>query len=237
MVDYVAAQSISGLSDIRISFQQLIDGRQDHEQQWKRCVADLTRDLPFAIGIAYIEHFVSAEAKASALELFDNIKAEFVELITVAEWIDESTRGTLLNKLKSLVPLIAYPGRGFDEHAISVLYEDIKPDKGHYLTTLFQLRVIDADSKLRQLNSSGIEEWRRFPSPSDVITAYSPSDNTFRMEPSHPKSVINFDLFSLSLSFLPRRTLGWHVATGFGCCSLHKLSQLRSGWIYHCTRN
>jgi predicted metalloendopeptidase len=180
VVDYVAAQSISEMGDIHIGFQQLIDGRQDHEQRWKRCVEVLSRHLPFAIGAAYIERFITADAKASAVRLFNNIKEEFVELITNTEWIDESTRGKLLNKLKSLVPLIAYPDRGFDEQAINELYEDIKPDKGQYLTTLFQLRVIDADTKLRQLYTSSSEEWSRFLSPTDVTAAYSPSDNTLR---------------------------------------------------------
>lgn len=185
MADYVVAQSISELSDIRLGFQRLIDGRQDHEQRWKRCIQVLSKHLPFAIGTAYIEHFVDEEAKTATVQMFQDIKEEFVELITAAEWIDESTRGKLLSKLKSLGALIAYPGRGFDEHDINVLYEDIKPDKGRYLTSLFQLRAIVADNKLRQLHSNrSEEEWRRFPTPTDVTADYSQSDNTIRTSSS-----------------------------------------------------
>jgi predicted metalloendopeptidase len=181
VVDFVAAQSRSSeLGAIYVRFQKEIDGRQDREQGWKVCVDVLSRNLPFAIGAIYIENYFKADAKASIEEMYSNIKGEFTTLITNAEWIDESTRDKLLNKLQTLVPLIAFPGVGFDEQAIKSFYDEIKIDKDQYLRTLFQLRVIDADNKFRQSYTSTSNEWQNYLAPTSIAAHYSASDNTIR---------------------------------------------------------
>lgn len=189
MVDFAASQSIAELSDVYIRFQRLIDGRQDFEQGWKLCIDVLSKHLPFAIGAAYIKSHVKAESKASTVELFNNIKDEFIGQIARAEWIDERTRAKLSSQLKSLVPLIAYPDAGFNEHAINEFYDGIKPDKSQYLRTLFQLRVIDADNKFRQTyTSTALEsssEWKKYAPPTAVTASYSQSDNTIRKIRTH----------------------------------------------------
>jgi putative endopeptidase len=185
VVDFVVAQSSSELGAIYLRFQRQINGRQDSEQGWRQCVDVLSQNLPFAIGAIYVEKYFKADARASIEEMYKSIKGEFAILIANAsEWIDESTRDKLLNKLQSLVPLIAYPDDGFDEHAIKEFYDGIKIDKDHYLRTLFQLRVIDADSKFRQsytLTSSDMSnEWQKYLSPTSIASHYSASDNTIR---------------------------------------------------------
>lgn len=171
--------------------------------------------------------------------MFSNIKAEFTKVTSDAEWIDESTRERLLNRLKSLVPLIAYPDGGFDESAINEFYDGIKIDKNRYFRTLFQLRVIDADNKFRQTYTStsleSLNNWSKYLPPTTVSASYLESDNTIRKIESMvlhrrevQKAVINFDLF-------PHRTLGWHSSK---CCAWrtkNKLSRIRVDWIYHST--
>lgn len=184
VVDFVVSQSITDLSDIYIHFQKLINGREDRDQRWKECVDSLSKNLPFAIGSVYVERYFKAETKALVVEMFNNIKAEFTSLITDAEWIDAGTREKLLNKLKSLVPLIAYPDGGFNKVAINEFYDAIKVDKSQYLRTLFQLRVIDADNKFRQTNTSSAlkssPNWSKYLPPTSITALYSEFDNTIR---------------------------------------------------------
>lgn len=180
MVDFVAAQSRSELGAIYVQFQRQIDGRQDREQRWKECVAVLTENLPFAIGAAYIENHFKADTKAAVEEMYRNIKGEFSTTITGAEWIDENTRDKLLNKLQSLVPLMAYPGDGFDDRAIKDFYGGVKIERDQYLRTLFQLRIINADDRFRQAYTSTSADhlWKKFLPPTSVAAHYSASDNT-----------------------------------------------------------
>lgn len=188
VVDFIVSQSITDLSDIYLRFQKLIDGREDREQRWKECVDTLSKNLPFAIGLIYIESNFKVGMKASVVELFDNIKEEFSLLITDAEWIDDGTREKLLLKLKSLIPLIAHPDEGFNEVAINEFYDGIKADKSKYFRTLFQLRVIDADDKFRQTHTSttlkSSNDWRKYLPPTSVTALYSESDNTIRKRPT-----------------------------------------------------
>lgn len=184
VIDFAVSQSISELSDIYIRFQKLIDGREDREQTWRVCVDVVSQNLPFAIGYEYTKNYFSANTKSLAVEMFNGIKNEFNVLITGAEWIDQNTRETLLHKIKSIVPLIAFPDGGFNERAINEFYDGLKFDKSQYLRNLFQLRVIDADNKFRQTyTSTAIEssnDWRKFLPPTSITAFYSESDNTIR---------------------------------------------------------
>lgn len=144
----------------------------------------LSSNVPFAIGSLYVQKYFKASTKATAVEMFNGIKGEFVTLLKQAEWIDESTREKLLSKLKSLVPLLAMPDGGFNERSINEFYDDIKLDKNQYLRTLFQLRVIDADNKFRQTYTStalgSSSEWKKYLPPTSIAAVYSQSDNTIR---------------------------------------------------------
>lgn len=114
--------------------------------------------------------------------IFNNIKDGFTALIEQAKWIDDSIREKLLNKLKTLTPLIAYPGDGFSETEISAFYSELSIDTNQYLRTLFALRIIDADNKFRRTYataaSSDIDNWRKYLPPTSLIAVYSNSDNT-----------------------------------------------------------
>jgi predicted metalloendopeptidase len=179
VVDFVAAQSRSELGAIYERFQKQISGRRAREQRWRECIDVLTQNLPFAIGAAFVENHFQAESKAAFEEMYRNIKDEFTATISEAEWIDENTRDKLLNKLQSIVPLIAHPDRGFDKQAVKDFYDDKKIDKDQYLRTLFQLRIIDADDKFRQTYStSEQEQWRKYLAPTSIASDYSASKNT-----------------------------------------------------------
>lgn len=203
IVDFVVSQSTGELGEIYIGFQRQIDGRQDFEQRWKDCVNILSLNLPFAIGATYVQRYLKADTKSSIVEMFNNIKEDFAGVIAEAEWIDKSTREKLLNKLKSVVPLIAYPDDGFDEHVINEFYSGVKIDKNHYMRTLFQLRVIDADNKFRQTFPSTAldkaDNWLKYLPPTAATASYSESDNTIRKigrslsNSSMHEAVINFN--------------------------------------------
>lgn len=200
MIDFAVSQSISNLNDIYIRFQTLIDGREDRDQAWKGCVDVLSENLPFAVGFVYVQKYFKANMKASVVEMFNNIKDQFYEVIREAEWIDESTREKLLYKLKSIVPLIAFPDEGFNERAINEFYDGVISDKNQYLRTLFQLRVIDADNKFRQTyTSTALEtsnDWRKYLPPTSVTALYSVSDNSIRkIERFTPKTTQNCHKF------------------------------------------
>lgn len=221
VVDYVASQSTSDIGDIYITFQRSIDGRLDREQRWRECVDVLSNSLPFAIGAAYVDKYLKADTKASVLEMLNNIKAEFTAMLSDAKWIDESTREKLLNKLKSLVPLIADPDDGFNQSAINQFYESVKIDKSKYLRTLFQLRIIDADNKFRQTYTSTALEssnnWLKYLPPTSVAAFYSTSDNTIRKTQSDAVHLVSTQCNMADINFdsFPHRTLGGHTAE---CC-------------------
>lgn len=182
VVDFAATQSIFDLGNIYSKLRRLIDGQQDREQTWKVCIDELSANLPFVVGKVYIDKFFYPGTKTSTQVMFDNIKDELVALITAADWIDKSARTVLLEKLESLVPLIAFPDGGFSEQAIIKFYADVNFDSNPRLETLLQLRVVDADHKFQQTyTSTGLKSsnsWEKYLPPTSVAASYSKSDNS-----------------------------------------------------------
>jgi predicted metalloendopeptidase len=188
IVDYAADKFKSPLKIYKFQLNSAINGGQlDREQVWKECIGVVKAELPYAIGYNFIAND-NFGLKNSSLELFNKIKDEFTTLIKQAKWIDDSIRGMLLNKLRALSPLIAYPSDGFSETEISAFYSEITIDTDQYLRTLFALRIIDADNNFRQtkpdatssLHHSNIDNWRKYLPPTSLVAFYSASDNTLR---------------------------------------------------------
>lgn len=186
VIDYAANQIESPLKIYKFQFQSATLGQLDREQIWKECINVVERELPYAIGYNFIKND-SFKLKNSSLMMFNIIKDEFTALIEQAKWIDDSIRAKLLNKLRALTPLIAYPNDGFSETEISAFYSEISIDTDQYLQylrTLFALRIIDADNKLRETyaaaSSDDIDNWRKYLSPTSLNAVYSDSDNTLR---------------------------------------------------------
>lgn len=179
LVDFAADKQNGPLKVYKLQLQRTTSGQLDHEQTWKECLAVVKENLPFAIGYNLVDTF---DIKKSTIELFSNMKDELTTLVANATWIDDSIRDMFQYKLKTLTPLIAYPRDGFSELEISAFYNEASIQTERYLQSLFELRIIDADNKLRQYfaTSANVKDWKKYLPPTSLKAFYSVFDNTLR---------------------------------------------------------
>lgn len=182
LIEFTVPFSSSQLKQRYLKFQKEIDGRLDRDQSWKRCVDIVTENLPYAVGVIYVENYFKHQEKQEVLKMYYNIKDEFSNVLKESLWMDDKMKTKLNDKLNSLTPLIGFPGEYFDEQKISEFYEGVKIDENEYLETLLHLRVIVADAKIQySYEASGNKnDWRKYPTATTVTAFYSESNNTIR---------------------------------------------------------
>lgn len=182
LIDFTVPYSSRDLKQRYLIFQKDIDGRLDRDQTWKSCVDVVTENLPYAIGAIYVKDYFKHEVKQEVLKMFNNIKAEFSNVLKESLWMNEKMISKLNDKLNSLTPLIGFPEEYYDEQKITDFYKGVIIDDNQYLETLLLLRVLIADAKFQDSykTTSNESEWRKYPSPTTVSAFYSVSDNTIR---------------------------------------------------------
>lgn len=121
------------------------------------------------------------DSKAAALEMVNGIRKEFELILNEVKWMDEETRKSALNKLKSMSTHIGYPDEIMDNTKIEKYYENLEIDENNYLSSVLNMNVFGTDyafNKLRQpVNKT---DWVTHARPAVVNAFYSSIENSIR---------------------------------------------------------
>jgi len=81
----VAAASISYLTDdIRkrqLKYTMELSGKTEREPRWKECVDVVSDSLAISVGSIYVRKYFKEDAKKTALEMVNDIRAEFTKIL------------------------------------------------------------------------------------------------------------------------------------------------------------
>ncbi|RZC41734.1 membrane metallo-endopeptidase-like 1, partial [Asbolus verrucosus] len=113
------------LRTLQLEFSKIMSGRSEREPRWRECIQK-TKRIYIASGALYIKHFFKREAKQTMLELVDNIKHQFIEILKTVDWMDDVTRQHALEKARSIHAHIAYPDELLDAEKIDEYYKNVR---------------------------------------------------------------------------------------------------------------
>jgi putative endopeptidase len=88
--------------------------------RWKRCLIRTDAALGEILGKAYVARHFTPEAKARALKMVGNIRAELRERLSKLTWMTDATKSKAFAKLDAIVNKIGYPDRWRDYSALRV---------------------------------------------------------------------------------------------------------------------
>jgi putative endopeptidase len=170
LIDGTASELSSDFVNENFNFNEtVLHGTKQLKPRWKRVVISTDQALGEALGKLYVAENFPPEAKARALEMINNLKAELAERIKTIEWMDESTRQEALKKLAAFTVKIGYPDKWRD-------YSTLKIDRGPYV--LNAMRAENFEMK-RDMNKIGKPvdrtEWGM--TPPTVNAYYNPNMN------------------------------------------------------------
>ena len=154
-------------------FSAELRGVKEMRPRWKRVLRMTNNSLGEAIGKLYVDETFPPEAKASALEMVDNIKVAYENRINNLDWMTDSTKQKAIEKLNKLTVKIGYPDKWKDYSTLEVSNE---PEKSSYFQNMMNSSKFKFDEELAKLGKPVDKElWGM--NPQTVNAYYSPLFN------------------------------------------------------------
>ncbi len=156
--------------DAHFAFAKLLDGSKQLPPRWKRCLEEVNTSLPEALGQAFVDHYFSAQARASTQQLLTDLHNGMEKDIGSLAWMSAATRKEALQKLHSILDKVGAPAKPRD-------YSSIALTRDNYLANASAAALFELKRQLAKVGKPvDRNEWDM--SASTVNAYYEPQTNT-----------------------------------------------------------
>ncbi|XP_068152406.1 neprilysin-2 isoform X1 [Drosophila tropicalis] len=173
----------------QLQYATALSGRQEQEARWKECVDIATgsmdeddfNSLGISVGSLYVRKHFNQESKANALEMVNNIRDVFNDILDEVNWMDDKTKKEGKEKLHSMSTHIGYPDEMLDNEKLAKYYEklEINPDK--YFESFLGMNIFGTDYSFNKLRLPvNKTDWVRHARPAIVNAFYSSLENSIQ---------------------------------------------------------
>jgi endothelin-converting enzyme/putative endopeptidase len=185
-----------------------LQGRQELQPRWKRCVEDVDNDLGEALGQAYVEKYFSSDAKRLVLTMVDEIESAMQQDIQDLAWMSPDTKKNALEKLHAVVNKIGYPDKWRD-------YSKLEIKRGDEIGNVRRASEFEFNRQLAKIGKPvDRQEWGM--TPPTVNAYYDPQKN----DVNFPAGILQPPLFDPASDAAPNYgntggTIGHELTHGF----------------------
>ena len=185
-----------------------LQGAQELEPRWKRCVGYVDNDLGEALGQAYVERAFSPEAKQRAQKMVKEIEDAMGRDLDSLSWMTPTTKQRAVEKLHTVANKIGYPDKWRDYSALTIARDD---EMGNVL----RAREFEFHRQLAKIGKPVDRgEWQM--TPPTVNAYYDPQMNDINF----PAGVLQPPLFDANSDAAPNfgdtgATMGHELTHGF----------------------
>ncbi len=147
----------------------VLRGVAEMRPRWKRCLTLTDQALGEVLGQAYVRTHFTPEAKARALEMVGNIRAEFRSRLGDLSWMSQDTKKKAYAKLESIINKIGYPDTWRD-------YTRLEARPGPFVSNLLRANAFETARVLKKIGRpTDRTEWGM--TPPTVNAYYNASTN------------------------------------------------------------
>ncbi len=133
IVNYLVWRLVNGLVsdlgqtfiDIRQKYINVISGTSATSARWQRCVNEDNDVLEFATGRLYVEENFPANAKEKTIEMIENLKVAFKEMLKTNDWLLEADKTVAAEKADKMNIDVGYPDWIMDDVKLDKKYEGL----------------------------------------------------------------------------------------------------------------
>lgn len=137
--------------------------------------------LSISVGALYIRKFFTEESRSAAIDMVNNIREEYIDILTKVDWMANDTRQTAIEKAKAITNHIGYPNELGDLSKLEEYYQDLEIEADNLMLDKLRLTVFATNfyfNKLREpVNKT---EWVFHAKPALVNAFYSGLENSIR---------------------------------------------------------
>ncbi|XP_032593275.1 neprilysin-2 isoform X3 [Drosophila grimshawi] len=188
----------------QLQYATALSGRQEQEARWKECVdiaagsdfgvleEDIT-NLGISVGSLYVRKHFNKDSKANALEMVNDIRNVFSDILNEINWMDDKTKKEAQQKLYSMATHIGYPDEMLDNDKLAKYYEKLDIDPDRYFESFLKMNIFGTDYSFNKLRLPiNKTDWVRHARPAVVNAFYSPLENSIQF----PAGILQGQFFS-----------------------------------------
>uniref|UniRef100_A0A4Y0BJM9 Neprilysin, neutral endopeptidase 2 n=1 Tax=Anopheles funestus TaxID=62324 RepID=A0A4Y0BJM9_ANOFN len=178
----------------QLQYHTALAGTQEEEPRWKECVEIISEKFPISVGALYIRKYFREDSKRAALDMVNDIKSVFIDILKKVDWMDEVTRASALEKVSAMATHIGYPDELMDDGKIAEYYKDLEfqPDS-NYLNTILHIKKFDTTKAFKKLRMPvNKTDWITHSKPAIVNAFYSSIENSIQF----PAGILQGQFFS-----------------------------------------
>jgi putative endopeptidase len=122
----------------------VLRGVKEMRPRWKRCLTFTDKAVGEILGQAYVRKNFTPEAKARALEMVRNIRAEMRHRLAALTWMSQETKTKAYDKLDSLTSKIGYPDKWRD-------YARLDARPGPFVSNLLLANQFETERQMKKI--------------------------------------------------------------------------------------
>ena len=131
-----------------------LQGQQEIQPRWKRCVEATEQALGEAAGKVYVERQFAGASKDVALEMIHDIETAFEHSLPALAWMDDVTRKRAVEKAEAVGNKIGYPDHWRD-------YSTMKIVRGDFFANVMAAQGFEYDRNVSKIGKPvDPDEWR-----------------------------------------------------------------------------
>lgn len=189
-------------------FGKTLQGQQEMQARWKRCVTATDTALGDALGKLFVARHFPGDSKKIAQDLIRRVEEAFGSNLSAVDWMDSQTRDLARAKLQAVTNKIGYPD-------VWKKYSGLKIEKGDYLGNAWRATAFNTRRELAKAGRPvDRTEWEMTP---PTVNAYF---NPLTNEMAFPAGILQPPYFSA----------GFPMAMNFGGMGLVMGHELTHGF-------
>lgn len=174
-VDGAILYLTSKLRNIEIQYRHKVEGKEQRDPQWKECVMFIAPEFKIAVGAKYARKFFREDSKAVAVEMVNDIKEAFEQIIKTRDWMDSKTKKLAVDKLKQMSVNIAYPNELMDDNIVIEYYKGLHVKQEEFFESYLQSYAWLTDKTMDRLHEPvNRTDWRDLAYVAVVNAFYHP---------------------------------------------------------------
>ncbi|CAF4114520.1 unnamed protein product, partial [Adineta steineri] len=163
----------------REPFDREFRGTSSEKPRSLTCGNYVNTNMGFAVSKVYITRYFDENAKAESLEMINNIRDAFIEMVKDSTWMDETSKGRAIEKALAIDEKIGYPDYLSSNNITELqkMYEEYI-FTGSYATNVLKVLQLRSKESLRTLRETvDRKSWGTYSPPTVVNAFYMPSKN------------------------------------------------------------
>ncbi|KAF5287390.1 hypothetical protein FQA39_LY15928 [Lamprigera yunnana] len=139
------------LRNRRLDYFQTAFGITDRVPRWKECVNVVTKGIPFAVGVMYVQKYIQENTKEIVFEMIATVRSQFMEMLKQVDWMDDVTKMNALDKADSLAVRTAYTDDFLSVKKLQQYYSELEFARENYLACILTLNLFERNRYFRKL--------------------------------------------------------------------------------------